>query len=118
MDDAIQTITNITDGIKPIAPVLAGLVLVIIGLLWTFAKDPQMKEMYTGWMVNVAICFEFDYIAASLVSLFIGCVVGFYLNIVILIVRHIWIVNVSIVFSNVYIASSIVSWLGCRIVGF
>jgi len=77
MEDAIQTITNITDGIKPIAPVLAGLVLVIIGLLWTFARDPQKKEMYTGWMVNVAIGFGIVYLAASLVSWLGGRVVGF-----------------------------------------
>ncbi|WP_237049361.1 pilin [Lentibacillus amyloliquefaciens] len=48
MQDAIQTIQNITDGIKPIAPVLAGLVLVVIGLLWTFAKDPQKKKCTRG----------------------------------------------------------------------
>lgn len=77
MQDAIQTITNITDGIKPIAPVLAGLVLVVIGLLWTFAKDPQNKEMYTRWMVNVAIGFGIVYLAASLVSWLSGRVVGF-----------------------------------------
>ncbi|MDT0696868.1 pilin [Mammaliicoccus sciuri] len=77
MQDAIQTITNITDGIKPIAPALAGLVLVVIGLLWTFAKNPQNKEMYTGWMVNVAIGFGIVYLAASLVSWLGGRVVGF-----------------------------------------
>lgn len=77
MKDTIETITNITDGIKPIAPVLAGLVLVVIGLLWTFAKDPQKKEMYTGWMVNVAIGFGIVYLATSLVTWLGGNVVGF-----------------------------------------
>src|SRR5699024_12433073 len=77
MQDAIQTITNITDGIKPIAPVLAGLVLVVIGLLWTFAKDPQKKEMYTGGMVNVAMGFGMVSLEASLVSWLGGRVVGF-----------------------------------------
>ncbi|QNK89084.1 hypothetical protein H7992_04990 [Sporosarcina sp. resist] len=77
MDDVIATITNVTDGIKPVAPILAGLVLVIIGLLWTFAKDPQKKEGYTGWMVNVFIGFAIVYLAASLVSWAGGKVVGF-----------------------------------------
>jgi len=77
MDDVIRTITNITDGIKPIAPILAGLILVVIGLLWTFAKDPQKKEMYTGWMVNVAIGFGIVYLATSLVSWLGSNVVGF-----------------------------------------
>jgi len=77
VQDTIETITNITDGIKPIAPVLAGLVLVVIGLLWTFAKDPQKKEMYTGWMVNVVIGFSIVYLATSLVTWLGGNVVGF-----------------------------------------
>lgn len=77
MDSLMSTIRNVTDGIKPVAPVLAGLVLVIIGLLWTFAKDPNQKQMYVGWMVNVAIGFAIVYLAASLVSWFSGKVVGF-----------------------------------------
>lgn len=77
MDSLMSTIRNLTDGIKPVAPVLAGLVLVIIGLLWTFAKDPNQKQMYVGWMVNVAIGFAIVYLAASLVSWFSGKVVGF-----------------------------------------
>jgi len=77
MQEVIETITNITDGIKPVAPILAGLVLVVIGLLWTFAKDPQKKEMYTGWMVNVAIGFGIVYLAVYLVSWLSGQVVGF-----------------------------------------
>ena len=77
MNQVITTIQNITDGIKPVAPVLAGLALVIIGLLWTFAKDPQRKEMYVGWMVNVAIGFAIVYLAVYLVSWLGGRVVGF-----------------------------------------
>lgn len=73
----MSTINNLTNGIKPVAPVLAGLVLVIIGLMWTFAKDPNQKQMYVGWMVNVAIGFGIVYLAASLVSWFSGKVVGF-----------------------------------------
>ncbi|MFD1707568.1 pilin [Siminovitchia sediminis] len=77
MNQVITTIRNITDGIKPVAPVLAGLILVVIGLLWTFARDPQKKDMYSGWMVNVFIGFALVYLAASLVSWFSGRVVGF-----------------------------------------
>lgn len=77
MDSVMSTINNVTNGIKPVAPVLAGLVLVIIGLMWTLAKDPNQKQMYVGWMVNVAIGFGIVYLAASLVSWFSGKVVGF-----------------------------------------
>lgn len=77
MQEAISTIQNITDGIKPLAPVLAGLILVVIGLLWTFAKDPQKKEMYVSWMINVGIGFAIVYLAIYLVSWFSGQVVGF-----------------------------------------
>lgn len=77
MDSVMSTISNLTNGIKPIAPVLAGLVLVIIGIMWTLAKDPNQKQMYVGWMVNVAIGFAIVYLAASLVSWFSGKVVGF-----------------------------------------
>lgn len=77
MDSVISTLNNIAEGIKPIATPLAGLVLIVIGLLWTFAKDPQKKEMYTGWMVNVAIGFGIVYLAASLVTWFSGNVTGF-----------------------------------------
>lgn len=77
MQELMQTITNFTTTIKPVAPILAGLVLVIIGLLWTFAKDPQKKEQYTSWMVNVAIGFGIVYLAASLVNWMGNQVVGF-----------------------------------------
>ena len=77
MDSVMSTINNVTNGIKPVAPVLAGLVLVIIGLMRTLAKDPNQKQMYVGWMVNVAIGFGIVYLAASLVSWFSGKVVGF-----------------------------------------
>lgn len=77
MDSLMTTVKNVTDGIKPVAPVLAGLVLVIIGLLWMGAKDPQRKEQYVGWMQNVAVGFALVYLAASLISWFSGRVVGF-----------------------------------------
>lgn len=77
MQDVISTITKITDGIKPVAPVLAGLILVVIGLLWVTAKNEQKKEMYVGWMVNVGIGFGIVYLGASLVTWLGGNVVGF-----------------------------------------
>lgn len=77
MQNLLGTISNVTTEIKTIAPVLAGLILVVIGLLWITAKDPQKKEMYTGWMVNVGIGFGIVYLGASLVSWFSGQVVGF-----------------------------------------
>lgn len=77
MQDLMSTITNFTNEVKPIAPILAGFVLVIIGLMWSFAKDPQKKEQYTGWMVNVGIGFGIVYLAASLVSWAGNQIVGF-----------------------------------------
>lgn len=77
MQQVIQTLTNITNTIKPVAPVLAGLILVVIGLMWSFAKDPQKKEMYVGWMVNVGIGFGIVYLGASIVSWLSKQVVGF-----------------------------------------
>jgi len=77
MNDVIETVSNITDEVKPIAPVLAGLILVVIGLMWFFAKDPQRKEMYVGWIVNVAIGFAIVYLSASLVSWLSSNIVGY-----------------------------------------
>lgn len=77
MNEVIRTIQNVTSTIKPVAPVLAGLVLVVIGLMWSFAKDPQKKEMYVGWMVNVGIGFAIVYLGASIVSWLSNQVVGF-----------------------------------------
>jgi len=77
MNDVIRTIQNITDTIKPVAPILAGLILVVIGLMWSFAKDPQKKEMYVGWMVNVGIGFGIVYLGASIVGWLGNQVVGF-----------------------------------------
>ncbi|RFA33856.1 hypothetical protein CAI16_13455 [Virgibacillus dokdonensis] len=77
MESVISTIGNVADSIKPVAPVLAGLILIVIGLLWTTAKDPNKKEMYTGWMVNVAIGFGIVYLGTSLVSWLSNQVVGF-----------------------------------------
>lgn len=77
MDELMATITNVADGIKPVAPVLAGLVLMIIGFLYMMAKDPQQKQMWTGWMINVAIGFAIVYLAVSFVGWFGGKVVGF-----------------------------------------
>lgn len=77
MEELITTINNVAEGIKPIAPVVAGLVLIIIGILYMLAKDPQQKQMWTGWMINVGVGFAIVYLAASLVSWFSGKVSGF-----------------------------------------
>ncbi|UZM97403.1 pilin [Lysinibacillus sp. MHQ-1] len=62
---------------KKLAPAVAGLVLVIIGLIWMFAKDPQKKESAQSWMVNVFIGFGIVYLAASFVVWMTGKVAGF-----------------------------------------
>lgn len=77
MNDLIRTVVNFTNSIKPVTPILAGLVLVIIGLFWMLAKDAQKKEQYVGWMINVFIGFGIVYLAASLISWAGTNVVGF-----------------------------------------
>lgn len=68
MQNVSSTLNNIANGIKPVSVAVAGLALVIIGLMYTFAKDPQKKEQQTGWMVNVAIGFALVWLGASLVQ--------------------------------------------------
>jgi len=77
MQEVIRTIANFTNSIKPIAPVLAGLILVVIGIMYMLAKDEQKKSMYTGWLVSVLIGFVIIYSGASLVSWFGKNVSGF-----------------------------------------
>lgn len=77
MNEVISTINEITNNIKPIAIPLAGLVLVVIGLLWMFAKDAQKKDMYVGWFINVMVGFAIVYLGASIISWFSGKVSTF-----------------------------------------
>ncbi|AJK88509.1 MULTISPECIES: pilin [Lysinibacillus] len=77
MDNAITLINNIATDVQKLAPAVAGLVLVIIGLIWMFAKDPQKKESAQSWMVNVFIGFGIVYLAASFVVWMTGKVAGF-----------------------------------------
>lgn len=77
MNETIQTITNITTTIKPLAPVCAGLALVVIGLIYMFSKDPQRKEQMQGWMVTVIKGFCIVYLGISIVGWLSGQVVGF-----------------------------------------
>ncbi|MEG0258572.1 MAG: hypothetical protein RR595_09465 [Lysinibacillus sp.] len=77
MQDLMTTIANVTTDVKKVAPVLAGLIGVVIGLLWTTAKDAQKKEQYSAWLINVGIGFGIVYLAASLVTWFSAKVVGF-----------------------------------------
>jgi len=77
LDNAITLINNIATDVQKLAPAVAGLVLVIIGLIWMFAKDPQKKESAQSWMVNVFIGFGIVYLAASFVVWMTGKVAGF-----------------------------------------
>lgn len=77
LNEVIQTINQIAEGIKPLSIAVAGIALVVIGLLWMFAKDPQKKEMYTGWFVNVAIGFAIVWLGASIVTWLGTKTVGF-----------------------------------------
>lgn len=77
MDNAITLINEIATDVQKLALAVAGLVLVIIGLIWMFAKDPQKKESAQSWMVNVFIGFGIVYLAASFVVWMTGKVAGF-----------------------------------------
>lgn len=68
MDSLFTTVKNIAEGIKTIAPGLALLAIIIIGLLWMFAKDPNKKESLVSWLTNVVIGFVLVYGAASLIT--------------------------------------------------
>lgn len=68
MDAVTKTINNIANGIQPVSLAVAGLALIIIGLMYIFAKDPQKKEQYTGWGVNVVVGFAIVWLGASLVK--------------------------------------------------
>lgn len=70
MDSLKTTVGNFAESVKDIAPGLAGLILVVIGLMWMLAKDPQKKESLVTWLTNVVIGFVIVYAAASLVTWF------------------------------------------------
>ncbi len=75
MQNVTRTINNIAEGIQPVSLAVAGLALIIIGLMYTFAKDPQKKEQHTGWAVNVVVGFAIVWLGASLVKWLDGRVV-------------------------------------------
>ncbi|MFL0365719.1 pilin [Pseudobacillus sp. 179-B 2D1 NHS] len=75
MDKLVSTFTGVAADVKTVAPPLAGLVLIIIGLIYMFAKDPQRKESCTSWMINVGVGFGLVYLGASLVT-WLGTKVG------------------------------------------
>ena len=77
MDSIIQTINEIAQAIKPVSVAVAGLVLVIIGLMWMVAKEPQKKEQQASWAFNVLFGFVLVWSAASLVTWFSKRVKGF-----------------------------------------
>lgn len=68
MNSFITTINNISTDVKNIAPPIAGIVLIIIGVLYMLAKDPNKKEMLHGWITNVIVGFVIVYSAASAVT--------------------------------------------------
>ena len=68
LENVTSTLDNIANGIKPVSLAVAGLALVIIGIMYQFAKDPQKKEQQTGWAVNVVIGFALVWLGASLIS--------------------------------------------------
>lgn len=77
MENIISTIDNVAKNIRSLSPAIAGLVIVVIGIMYMLSKDPQQKQQYTGWMVNLAIGFVLVYAGASLVTWFSTQVVGF-----------------------------------------
>lgn len=75
LNNVTSTINQIANGIKPVSLAVAGLALIVIGLMYIFAKDPQKKEQQTGWMVNVVIGFAIVWLGASLVTWLDGRIV-------------------------------------------
>lgn len=75
LNNVSSTINNIANSIKPVSGAVAGLALVIIGIMYIFAKDPQKREQQTGWMVNVVIGFALVWLGASLVNWLNGRIV-------------------------------------------
>lgn len=70
MGSITTAINAIVTAIKPIAIPLAGLLLMVVGILWMTAKDPQKKEQYQGWLLNIGIGLVIIYTAVSVVTWF------------------------------------------------
>lgn len=65
MNSIVTTINNISTDVKNFAPPVAVIVLIIIGILYMLAKDPNKKEALHGWLTNVIVGFIIVYSAAS-----------------------------------------------------
>ncbi|MCT6922803.1 pilin [Metasolibacillus sp.] len=68
MQETATLINSIAKDVQSLAPAVAGIALVIIGLVWMFAKDPNKKEGAQQWLTNVGIGFMIVYLAATLVA--------------------------------------------------
>lgn len=68
MSDVIATLNAIATDVKRLGLPIAGLAIIIVGILWMLAKDPQKKEMHQGWGVNIVIGFGLVWLGASLVQ--------------------------------------------------
>jgi len=68
MQDAIKTINNITEGIKTLGLPIGILALVIVGILYLFAKDPQRKESHNSWAMSIAIGLALIWLASSVMN--------------------------------------------------
>ncbi|MED4882764.1 pilin [Bacillus smithii] len=77
MEGLKGTINNIATHINIITVPLATLALVIIGLLYIFARDPNKKEQYHSWIISVVIGFALVYLASSIAQWFTEQVVGY-----------------------------------------
>lgn len=68
MDKIVTYLNSFASKVKVIAAPLAGVILIILGIMWMTAKDEQKKHGLVTWMINVVIGFALVFAAASLVS--------------------------------------------------
>lgn len=68
MDEAIETINNIISGIKDIGLPIGILALIVVGIMFIGAKDPQKKEMHSSWALNIVIGIAIIWLADSLMN--------------------------------------------------
>lgn len=66
MSEAIDTLENIISGVKDIGLPIGILALIIVGIMFIFAKDPQKKEMQSSWAMNIVIGLAIIWLADSL----------------------------------------------------